>query len=169
MNLTRIISLLVFAVVAFSCSSDDDGDGAYNYNKDNLTGTYSLTSYKTKEVKTIKVEGFNVITTTVSTGDTFSVTAIFDSNNIRTMNGTYRIMEVKTQGNETSENAYIVVLENDKKSFSVNASTSELTVGDKTYKVSEFGRTGFKIKMEKTTVKDNGDNTGYSEEWVFKK
>lgn len=169
MNLTRIISLLVIAFVAFSCSSDDDGDGAYNYNKNNLTGTYSVSAYETKEVKTVDVDGFDVVTTIVSTGDTFDVSVTFDSNDTRTMNGTYRINEVKTQGGQRSESARIVVVENDKKTYSVNTSASEITIGNTTYKVSGFGRTGFKINMEERTDKPNGDSTVYTEEWVFKK
>src|SRR5690606_27640127 len=118
-------------------------------NKDNLTGTYSVNYFQSKEVKTQDVNGFNVTTTTTSTGDTFDVTSNFDSNDVRTINGTYRVKEVKTQGDQTGETAYIVVLNNEKKSYSVNASTSELTIGNKTYKVTGFSRTGFKINMTK--------------------
>lgn len=169
MKLTKLFSILMLAVVLLGCSSSDDSSNAYNYNKDNLTGTYSLTAFQSKEIKTVKVEGFDVITTIVSTGDTFDVTNRFDSNNVLTMDGTYRVTEVKTQGGETSEDAFIIVLENDQQTYSVNANTSELTLTGKTYKVNDFGRTGFKINFEKTTVQDNGDNTVYTEEWVFQK
>src|SRR5690554_6546679 len=99
MKLTRILSLILLAFVAISCSNDDDNVDIYDFNKANLTGTYTLTKYETKEVKTEDVNGLDVTTTTLSTGDTFSVTATFDSNNICTLNGTFRIVEVKTQGN----------------------------------------------------------------------
>lgn len=168
MKLTKLVSLIVLAVIALSCNKDDDSD-SYNYNKDNLTGTYSVSAFKTKEVKTEDVNGFNVTTTTLSTGDTFDVTANFDSNDVRTLNGTYRVNEVVTQGGDRRENAYIIVLENEKKSYSVNANISELTIGGTKYKVSDFNRTGFKINYAKTTEKANGDTTVYTEEWVFKK
>lgn len=169
MKLTKLFSILILAVVTLSCSSSDDGSDAYNYNKDNLTGTYSLNAFQSKKVKTVDVDGFDVTTTTLSTGDTFSVTATFDSNDVRTLNGTYRINEVITQGSDTRESAYIVVLENEKKSYSVNASTSEITIDNIKYKVSNFTRTGFKMSYENITVEDNGDNTVYTEEWDFKK
>lgn len=169
MKLTKLFSILVIALVTLSCSSSDDSSDTYNYNKDNLTGTYSLFAFKSKKVKTVDVDGFNVTTTTVSTGDTFNVTYKFDSNDILTMDGTYRVAEVKTQGGDSSQDAYIVVLNNETESYLVNASTFELTLADKTYRVSDFSRTGFKINYEKTTVEDNGDNTVFTEEWVFKK
>src|SRR5690554_1372603 len=129
MKLTKILSLILIVTVALSCNKDDDGVDAYNYNKANLTGTYTLTKFETKEVKTEDVNGFNVTTTTISTGDTFSVTATFDSNDICTMDGTFRIVEVKTQGNDRNENSYIVVIDNETESYSVLTSTSELTLG----------------------------------------
>ncbi len=168
MKLTKLISLIVIAVIALSCNKDDDNNG-YNFNKDNLTGTYSVNAFQSKEVKTEDVNGFDVTTTTVSTGDTFDATVTFDSNDIRTFNGTYRVKEVITQGGARMESAYIVVLNNETKSYSVNANTSELTIGGKKYKVSEFSLNGFKINLSKTTEKDNGDITIYTEEWVFKK
>ena len=169
MKLTKLLSILVIAVIAFSCSKNDDNTDTYNYNKDNLTGTYAVTAFKSKEVKTVKVDGFDVFTTTVITGDTFRMNAIFDSTDILTMDGIYRIVKVKTYGDQTIEEADYIVLDNEEKSYSVNAATSELTFGGKTYKVSDFGRTGFKISFEKTTVESNGDSTVYTEEWSFKK
>lgn len=169
MKLTKLLSIILVALIISSCSKDDDGSDAYNFNKDNLTGTYTVNYFQSKEVKTQDVNGFNVTTTTTSTGDTFDVTSNFDSNDVRTINGTYRVKEVKTQGDQTGETAYIVVLNNEKKSYSVNASTSELTIGNKTFKVTGFSRTGFKINMTKSTTENNGDTTVYTEEWGFKK
>lgn len=169
MKLTRIISLFVVAIVALSCNKDDDGVDAYNYNKANLTGTYSVSAFKSKEVKTVKVEGFDVETTIVITGDTFGVSFIFDSTDILTMDGLYRIVKVKTQNNKTDEESEIIDLDNKKTSYVVNAQTSELTIGKKVYKVSNFSRTGFKINHENSTVGKNGETTKYTEEWVFKK
>lgn len=169
MKTIKFLSFLVMAFVAFSCSKDDDGVEAYLYNKNNLTGTYSITYYQTKKVETVDVNGFDVTTTTLSTGDTFNITATFDSNDILTFDGTFRIVEVKTQNGQNTENPYIVVQNEEKMAYTVNANTSELTFADQTYKVSNFSRTGFKIDMEKTTVNDNGDTTVYSENWTFSK
>lgn len=167
MKLTKIISLIVIAVIALSCNKDDDNN-AYNFNKDNLTGTYSVSAFQSKEVKTKMVEGFNVVTTIISTGDTFDdLTVIFDSNDIRTMDGTYRIKEVKSQDNKPDIVHFdIIVLNNEKKSYAVNANTSELTIGNKKYKVSGFSRTGFKISFSNIS---EIENTVYTEEWVFVK
>lgn len=168
MKLTKIISLIVLSIVVLSCNKDDDND-SYNYNKANLTGTYSVSAFKSKEVKTVNVDGFDVVTTTTITGDTFGVTFTFDSTEILTMDGLYRVVKVKTQNNQTIEETEIIDLDNEKKSYSVNAGTSELTIGNKVYKVSGFSRTGFKINLEKTTPNGDEGSTVYTEEWVFKK
>ncbi len=169
MKLTKLFSILLIAVVSFSCSKSDDSSDAYQFNKDNLTGTYSLNSFKSKEIKTIKVEGFDVVTTIVSTGDTFDMMYKFDSNNVLTKDGTYRVTEVKTLGGETSQETYIIDLDGETESYSVNANTTELTIKDITYQVSNFSRTGFKISYEYVTVEENGNKVEYNEEWVFKK
>src|SRR5690554_3650088 len=169
MKLTKLFSILMLAVVTLSCSSSDDSADTYNYNKDNLTGTYSLTAFKSKEVKVQDVNGFDVTTTTVSTGDTFGVSAKFDSTNKLTYDGTYRVLEVKTQAGGSTDRSYIIVFDEEVINYSVNASTFELTLDGKTYKVSGFNRTGFKINYEKTTLEENGDSTVFTEEWVFRK
>ncbi len=170
MKSTKILSLIFLAVVILSCSKDDDGPvDVYDYNKANLTGTYSLTKYETKEVKTQDVNGFDVITTTVSTGDTFSVSVTFDSNDICTIDGTFRIVEVKTQGTERTETSYIEVLNELTKPYIVHANTTELTLGDSKYKVSDFTRTGFRINLTETIVEENGDSTVYTKELILKK
>ncbi len=169
MKSIKFLSFLFMVLIAFGCSKDDDGVESYHYSKNNLTGTYSITYYQTKIVETVDVNGFDVTTTTTSTGDTFNITATFDSNDILTLDGTYRVVEVKTQSGQSTENPYIVVKDDEKMSYSVKENTSELTFDNRTYKVSDFGRTGFKIQREKTTVADNGDTTVYTENWTFSK
>ena len=126
--------------------------GLFVFNKDNLTGTYSLVFHESKKIKTKEVEGFNVTTTTIGKGDTFSVNWSFDSDDKVTRNGTYSISRSITQGGETQENAEIIVLNNEKSNYSVHASNNELTMdrmmykeGNMTYRVSGFSRTGFTL------------------------
>ncbi|QAA82003.1 hypothetical protein EI546_09830 [Aequorivita sp. H23M31] len=169
MKLIKIISVLLVALLAFSCSSNDDGVEIYKFNKDNLTGTYNITAFKSKKVKQAKVEGFDITTTTVSTGDTFNMTANFDSNNVVTFNGSYRVLEVITQNDGRMENAYIIVRDNETSPYTVNTTTNELTIEGRKFKVNNFSATGFKLNLEETTVEENGDTTVYTEEWVYKK
>ncbi len=169
MKLTKLIFLFILSVVVISCSKDDDNDTSYDYNKDNLTGTYKLISYQSQEVETVNVSGFDVVTTTTSTGDTFDVTAVFASNNTVTLDGSYRVTETVTQGNQSTTDAYIVVLSNETSGYVVNAATTELTIDGSTYKVSNFSSTGFQINLSETTTQPNGDNTVYTEEFVFTK
>jgi len=169
MKLTKLFSVLLIALITISCSKSDDSSNTFDYNKDNLAGTFSLTAFKSKKIKTVKVEGFDVTTTTVATGDTFDVLYKFDSDNVVTMDGTYRVTEVKTQGGESSQDAFIIVLNSEKINYLVKEATTELTLDGKTFKVNNISRTGFKINFEETLVEDNGDNTVFTEEWVFSK
>ncbi len=168
MKLTKLIFLFVLSIAAISCSKDDDND-TYDYNKDNLTGTYKITFFESREVETVNVSGFDVVTTTTSTGDTFNISAVFASNNTLTVDGTYRITETVTQGSQSSTETYIVDLDNETSGYSVNAATAELTIDGSTYKVSNFSPTGFKINLSETTTQPNGDNTVYTEELRFTK
>ena len=142
----------------------DDGAPAYEYNKDNLTGTYKLTFLESKEVETVDVNGFDVVTTTTFVGDTFDVSAVFAANNTLTTNGTYRITETRTQGNNSETDTYIIVINNETVGYSVNEGSDELTIDGSTYKVSNFSANGFTIKLTETTTEPNGDNTVYTEE-----
>jgi len=168
MKLSKLIFLFVLSIAAISCSSDDDNN-SYDYNTDNLVGTYELTYLKSKEVETVDVNGFDVVTTTTATGDTFDVSVVFAPNNTTTTNGTYRITETVTQGNQTTTDAYIVVINNETTGYSVNTATSELTIDGSTYKVSNFNATGFKINLSETITEPNGDSTVYTEELRFTK
>lgn len=167
MKLTRLLLFMALIVVAGSCSKDDDnGPAPFVFNKDNLTGTYSMVFFESKEVRTREVDGFDVTTTTIKKGDTFTVTSSFDSDGKVTNNGTYRISWTKTQYGDTQEGAEIIVLDNKRSDYSIDASNSDLTIDDKTYKVSGFTRTGFTLKMSKTTS-ESGVDLIYEEELRF--
>ncbi|WP_139854069.1 hypothetical protein [Aequorivita sinensis] len=168
MNFKKLIFLFTLALATISCSSDDDGP-SYKYKKENLTGTYSLTSFKSKDVKTENLNGFNVVTTTTLVGDTFGVNVVFDQNNIVTLDGTYRINKTVKQGEQTNTETYIVVLNNESSGYSVNETTSELTIDGDTYKVSNFNINGFTLNLAETTTEPNGNNSVYTEELKFSK
>lgn len=168
MKSLKFIIVFAFALATISCSKDDNNNSSYNYNKDNLLGKYKLKSLKSKMVKTIKVDGFDVVTTTTSEGDTFSVSYQFASNNTVTKNGTYRITETKTQNTQTSDTTYIVVLEDKKVDYSVNQDKNELTLNGSTYKVSNFNSTGFKLNLDETT-ENNGEERKFTKKLEFSK
>ena len=170
MKITKLIFLFAILFATVSCNKDDDNAPAvYEFNKANLTGTYALKFFESKEIETVRVSGFDVVTTTVSIGDTFNVSTIFAADNTVTSNGTYRISETVTQGNQTNSDAYIVVLSNEVTGYSVNSAALELTIDGSTYKVSDFSPLGFTIKLSKTTTESNGDSSVYNEELRFTK
>jgi hypothetical protein len=164
MKLTKLIFVIALAIAAVGCNKDDDSSDSYEFNQTNLRGTYSLNFFKSKEVETVNVNGFDVVTTTTKTGDTFDATADFASDNTVTYNGTYRVTIVVKQGDQTNEDAEIIVLDNETEGYSVNAAAKELTIDGSTYKMSNFTPTGFTLKLSETTTESNGDNTVYTEE-----
>jgi len=160
MKFTKLIILFSLSLVVLSCSKDDDGGTpVFEYNKNNLVGTYNLTYFHSEEVETIDVNGFDVVTTTISDGDTFNVTAVFAADNTLTIDGTYRINVTVEQGGQTTNNALIIDLDNEVSEYSVNAAASELTLDTLTFNVSNFSPTGFHITRSETTTEPNGDNT----------
>lgn len=169
MKLNKLMFLFVLAAVAMGCSKDDDGTPPYNYSKENLTGTYNLIYLENKEVETINVNGFDVVTTTTQVGDTFNVATVFASNNTVTADGTYRVTETVSQNGQTNTQTYIIDLDNETTGYSVNSATNQLTIDGSTYTVHDFSPTGFRITLSETTTESNGDHTVYTEEMRFSK
>ncbi|MDN3722937.1 hypothetical protein QRD02_00960 [Aequorivita sp. SDUM287046] len=171
MKISKLLLLFVLAVAAVGCNKDDDDNGPapYQYNKDNLTGTYKLTFYESQDVETVNVSGFDVVTTTTSVGDTFNVNVVFASNNTVSLDGNYRVTETVTQGNQSNTTTYIIDIDNETSGFSVNAAGNELTIDGSTYQVSNFSPTGFQINLSETTTEPNGDSSVYTEELRFTK
>lgn len=154
--------------LSMACSKDSNSE-VYEYNQNNLTGTYSLKFLESKEVKTVDVNGFDVITTTKSKGDTFDATFAFAPSNTVVKNGSYRIVETITQGDQTRENSYIVILDNEATAYSVQASVNKLTIDGITYDVKDFKPTGFRLERSETTIEANGDKREFTEEMRFEK
>lgn len=166
MKTLRILFGFILMAAVMSCSSDDSVK--FEYNKNNLTGTYSLKQLESKHVKTVKVDGFDVVTTTTLTGDTFNTTYSFSSDNSLTKNGTYRIVEARTQNNQTRDTTYIVVLDNEQVNYSVQETEKLLTIEGVSYNVLNFNETGFRLKRNETRVE--GEATiEFQEELRFEK
>lgn len=166
MKTLRILFGFILIAAVVSCSSDDSV--RYEYNKNNLTGTYSLKQLESKRVRTVKVDGFDVVTTTTLKGDTFNATFSFSSDNSLTKDGTYRIVETRTQNNQTQDTTYIVVLDNEQVNYSVQDTERLLTIEGVSYDVENFNETGFRLKRKESRVE--GDATiEFEEELRFEK
>ena len=157
----------MLAIATVSCSSDDDG--GYPYTKNNLTGTYSLVYLQSTKVKTVMVDGFEVVTTTETLGDTFDATYAFSSDNKVVKDGTYRIVEKVTQNNQTQESSRIIVMDNEQVNYSVQESVNKLTIDGVTYDVSQFNATGFRLKRSESFEDSDGGSVEFTEELRFTK
>lgn len=164
----KFIMLLALMVAFVSCSSDDD-NGSNKYTKENLLGKYELKSFSSKQVKTIEVEGFEIETKTTSEGDTFNLSYLFANNNEVTLNGNFRIQEVKKQGSNSSDSTYIVNHNEEVLSFMVNEDQKLLTIDGKEYEVKGFSSNGFELRHEESGIDENGNSREYQEKMRFVK
>lgn len=167
MKTLKFFFLFAFSIALVSCSSDDDNP-SYEFNKDNLMGSYDLTSLHSKRIKTVNVEGFDIETTTTQEGSTFDCSYKFGSDNKVTLNGTYLITETKKQNGHTNDTTYIVNLNDKKLDYAVNADQQELTLDNDTYNVSNFSESGFKLKLSRSGTDEDGNDTEFTKEMLFK-
>ncbi len=169
MKITKMLLVMFLAVAAVSCNKDDDGPEPFQYNAENLRGTYELNYLQFTEVITRTVDGFEVVTTTTGIGDTFDVTAVFAANSTVTTNGSYRVVETSVQGNNTTTDSYIEIINNETVGYSVNASTSRLTIEGQTFEVSNFSQSGFTLISNDVFTEPNGDTFSLTAEQRFVK
>lgn len=162
----KFVILLAITIAFVSCSSDDD-NGSNKYNQENLLGEYQLKSFSSTEIKKSQVEGFTIETKTTSEGDTFNLTADFANNSEVTLDGNFRMEEVKKQGNNTVDSTYIVNFNQEKLNYSVNSDQKLLTVDGKEYEVKGFNSNGFEIRHSELTTDGEGNSRDYQEKMRF--
>lgn len=167
MKTLRILFGFILMAAVVGCSSDDSV--RYEYNKNNLTGTYSLKYYESMEKRTVVVDGFDVKTTISKKGDTFDGALYsFSSNDIVTTSGAYRIVETKTQAGQTQESNYIINLDGLEFNYTVQESMKKLTIDGISYDVENFNETGFRLKRKSERV-DGETTIEFEEELRFEK
>ena len=169
MNISKILLVFVLALSIVSCKKDDDGVIPFQFNQANLEGTYEVTYAVSTEVETINVNGFDVVTTTTNTGDTFGVEYAFGSNNMYTVNGAFRVTETVELGGMSNTTTDIIVIDNETYAFSVSSGSSLLTLDGDTYQVASFDETSMILTLEEIDTEANGDTTVYNEELRFTK
>ena len=168
-NLKFIVALSL-AIVFASCSSDDDNGGdIYEFTKENLTGIYQLKTFSSLDEKyTVIDEDFDPIkTTTTSEGDTFNLTYDFAENDEVTLNGNFRVEQVKEQGNNSTDTTYIVNYNEEVLSYSINEEERTLTIDGREYEVKGFESSGFELRHADESVDENGNTKKYSEKMRF--
>jgi len=165
----KFIVVLALAIIFVGCSSDDDNGSDNSFSKENLIGVHNLKSYNSIDEKyTIIDEDFDPIkTTTTSEGDTFNLTYDFAENNEVTLNGNFRVEQVKEQGNNSSDTTFIVNYNNEILDYNANEEEKTLTIDGKKYEVKNFKASSFELRHSEETVDDNGNTKKYSEKLRF--
>lgn len=168
MKLSKILVVLFIALSIVSCKSDDDNTETFGFNQTNIEGSYRLNYFVSTEVQTTNVNSIDIVTTTVTTGDTFNLTVVFGSNGMSTTNGSYRETYVRdVAGVNVPIDPFIVILDDEVHSYSVSSGASILTLSGDPYQVVSFNETGMTITREDIYTDSNGDTTVYTEEQRF--
>lgn len=156
-----ILFSLTFAFV--SCSNDDDIP-PYPFTQDNLIGKYQLDYLRSKKVSYDYVDNnIPIKITTSSEADTFSMTYEFGSNDTVTLNGTYRITQLKKVLDKTIDSSYIKVFDQEKLPYRMFPEQRELVIDGVRYQVKDYSSTEFTLLRKTKTLDDNG------KEVIFKK
>ncbi len=172
MNISKTLVAFFAVISMISCKSDDDGDDVvpFVFNQTNLVGTYAVNYFLSKEVETTDVNGVDIVTTTTTTGDTFSLQVNFDSDGEYTVDGLYRLTFVKDVAGQNVEiDPEIIDVDNEVNSYSVSAGALLLTLDGDIYSVTAFNETSMTITLDDITTEANGDTTVYNEELRFTK
>lgn len=161
----KFIALFALIIGFVSCSSDDDKN-SFSFNKENLIGSHSLKAFSSEEIRKDFVNGFLVETKTTREGDTFGLQYDFGTDNRVTLNGTFRITQLKRQGSNTSDTTYIVNYNNEKLVYSVDADQKVLTIDGNEYDVKKFREGGFELSLLQETTEGQNSKV-YKEEMRF--
>jgi hypothetical protein len=168
MKFPKILLVFVLALSIVSCKKDDDSVEAFGFNQTNLEGSYRLNYFVSTEVETTNVNSVDIVTTTITTGDTFNLIVVFGSNGMTTANGTYRLTYMKdVAGTIVPIDPFTVDIDDEVSPYSVSSGASILTLDGSSYQVVSFNETGMTITLEEIETDSNGDTTVYNEELRF--
>ncbi|ARN78776.1 hypothetical protein BST97_12665 [Nonlabens spongiae] len=166
----KIALIALFAVVISSCS-DDDGPG-FEFNQENIAGTYTLTFFESNEtiVETLQATGNQVTTTVDIEGDTFSGTRFnLNDNGTYSISGNIRITETSQTGSDPVEVEDPVIIPiDDSGTYSINTTARTLTLtstgeGGLVYDVDRFSESGFRIRSQEVETDTDFESTTVTE------
>ncbi len=170
MKVLKFFVLFVFATAMISCSSDDNDTPTYEFNQENLTGTYdNMKNYQSVYKKTVNLG--NGISTSVTVILSFdyaqNIVYNFAPDNTLTRTGVIAaIKTVKKDDEVINTKDTIINLDLlDDVSYTVNEGNKTITINNDTYNVTDFSSSELVIKIPETTSTDNENNTiKYSKE-----
>ena len=170
MKTTKILLVFVLFLLIVSCKNDDDSVEVFTFNQTNLEGSYRLNYFVSTEVETTDVNSVDIVTTTVTTGDTFNFIVVFGADGMTTSNGTYRLTYTKdVAGTNVPVDPFTVDIDEEVSSYSVSSAASILTIEGTPYQVVSFSETEMIITLEEIDTSSNGDSIVYNEELRFTK
>ena len=156
MKTSKILAVLLAAVVLVSCNNDDES-GPYELNETNLIGHYELVYKVDWSEETSIVNGVETVRTTTYVADTFDFSWTFLGHTGCRINGNYRIVKtIDVDGQTVEQTTRIFNVDNGTIGYFLDLETSILHMGD-TFNVSSFDETGLIISEY-----NEGTNDGVS-------
>jgi len=145
MKKIKLLLLACVAVFATSCGGDDDGPG-FEFNQENLTGSYSITAYEVDEEETDNLGGADVTVRTTIEGDRFTNAVFaFNSNNTYSISGNYGATTVRRVNGQAAPAVETSETFNESGSYGINTDERTISLDGDVYSVSRFSSNGFTI------------------------
>lgn len=162
MKSLKLVLFLSLAIVLGSCSSDDDGSNPDRLTEENFFGKYDLTSYKSKEVRTIKddedLDPYDLITE--KEGDYYKMSYDFQESGKLVRDGLYTYVERKRRGDgEPTEKTKDENKRDEELNYSLDLDEKKVLFDGREYEIKNFSSSGFTLNYSNEEEKDGGNES----------
>jgi hypothetical protein len=164
MKLIKSIFVL-FAVLAITACSSDNNTNTYELNNANLSaGTFDLNYLSFSNTETININGLDIITETLATGETFQAGLTFSEDGTYIFDGEYVIVATITVNNViTEELTEIIVVDNEQGTYGANDTLMQIVLDGDTYTVTLFNANELRMTSNDSYTEGDIDYVSSSE------
>ncbi len=155
----KIAFIALFAVVLSSCG-DDDGPG-FQFNQENLVGTYEITFYREVDTETVQLTNSTVTETITIDADTFTNARVVITNTTIEISGQYRATEItRVDGAQTDRDEYIDNFDGTPLPYTINQDDRSINVLGQEIRFTRFSSNDATLEV----FQDFGDGDSFESE-----
>lgn len=158
MKFLKILFVLFVVISITSCSSDDEVN-QYDLNNANLSaGSFDLNYFSSNTTETVDINGLEVISEFVRTGETFQFTYTFFENGTYIADGQYVVILTTTvAGQIIVEDIYIEDVDNEEGTYVANDGAMQLVMDGNIFDVTLFNANELRLVQNDTYTEDGVD------------